>query len=171
MADHRDAMIQEWADWLTERVSSAAGMQRQTIERELRLLLDLLIESVGPMRRSVNEIWYHACEHYGRAGAARGLAAGEVVEELQYLRAILIRRMGPVLAGLRPRQAMATILRLNAILDKGITVAVVGYTDALVATLFAQNGVPAPDTALDTQDIMRQLEQIEEELAVVVKNR
>jgi hypothetical protein len=40
-----------------------------------------------------------------------------------------------------------------------------------VATLFAQNGVPAPDTALDTQDIMRQLEHIEEELAVVVKNR
>jgi hypothetical protein len=33
MADHRDAMIQEWADWLTKRVSSAAGLSRQTIER------------------------------------------------------------------------------------------------------------------------------------------
>jgi hypothetical protein len=169
MADHRDAMIQEWADWLTERVSSAAGIPRQTIERELRLLLDVLIESVGPMRRSVTEVWYHACEHYGRVGTARGLAAGEVVEEIQYLRAILIRRLGPVLAGLRPRQAMAIILRLNAILDKGIAVGVVGYTDALVATLFAQNGVPAPDTALDTQDIIKQLGQIEGELAVVVR--
>ena len=95
MADHRDAMIQEWADWLSERVTTAAGIPRQTIERELRLLLDVLIESVGPMRRSVNEVWYHACEHYGRVGAARGLAAGEVVEEIQYLRALLIRRHRP----------------------------------------------------------------------------
>jgi hypothetical protein len=171
MADHRDAMIQEWANGLAERVSSAAGIPRQTVERELRLLFDVLIESVGPMRRSVNEVWYHACEHYGRVGAARGLAAGEVAEEIQYLRGILIRRMGPVLAGLRPRQAMAMILRLNAILDKGIAVAVVGYTDALVATLFAQNGVPAPDTALDAQDILKQLDQLEGELAVVVRHR
>ena len=35
------------------------------------------------------------------------------------------------------------MLRLNRVIDKGIAVAVVGYTDALVATLFAQNGVPA----------------------------
>jgi hypothetical protein len=39
---------------------------------------------------------------------------------------------------------MAIILHLNRTLDKGIAVAVVGYTDALVATLFSQNGVPAP---------------------------
>ena len=82
-------------------------------------------------------------------GAARGLAAGEVVEEIQFLRELLIRKLAPVFAGLRPRQAMAIILRLNRVLDKGIAVAVVGYTDALVATLFAQNGVPAPDTDLD----------------------
>jgi len=171
MAEHRDAVIKDWADWLSDRVSSAAGIPRQTIERELRLLFDVLIESVGPLRRSVNEVWYHACEHYGRVGAARGLAAGEIVEEIQFLREIIIRRIGPVLAGLRPRQAMAIILRLNAILDKGTAVAVVGYTDALVATLFTQNGVPAPDTALDTQDIVRQLDQIEGELAGVVKHR
>jgi hypothetical protein len=126
---------------------------------------------VGPLRRSINEIWHHATEHYGLVGAARGLAAGEVVEELQYLRQVLIRRVGPVLIRLRPRQAMAIILRLNLVLDKGIAVAVVGYTDALVATLFAQNGVPSPDTALDHHDIERQLELIEAELLAVVKHR
>jgi hypothetical protein len=66
---------------------------------------------------------------------------------------------------------MAMILRLNAILDKGVAVAVVGYTDALVATLFAQNGVPAPNNALDSHDIIRQLDQLEGELAVVVRHR
>ena len=83
MADHRDVMIKEWADWLADRVSTASAIPRATVERELRLLFNILIESVGPMRRSVNDVWHHACEHYGRFGAARGLAAGEIVEELQ----------------------------------------------------------------------------------------
>lgn len=171
MADHREAVIQEWTSWLDARVASASRMAPGTIERELRLLYNIMTESVGPLRRSVNEVWYHAAEHYGRFGAARGLAAGEIVEELQYLRELLIRRIGPVLTPLRQRQAMAIILRLNTILDKGIAVAVVGYTDALVATLFTQNGVPAPDSALDQADIEKQLEQIEAELAAVVKHR
>lgn len=171
MAEHREAVIGEWAAWLTDRVSSATPMPRPTVERELRLLYSIMIESVGPMRRSVLEVWHHACEHYGRFGAARGLAAGEIVEEIQYLRELLIRRIGPVLTPLRQRQAMAIILRLNTILDKGIAVAVVGYTDALVATLFTQNGVPAPDSALDQHDIEKQLEQIEQELAAVVRHR
>lgn len=171
MADHRDAMIREWADWLSDRVSTAAPIPRRTIERELRLLYEILIESVGPVRRSVDEVWHHACEHFGRFGAARGLAAGEIVEEIQYLRELIIRRIGPVLTGLRQRQAMAIILRLSSTLDKGIAVAVVGYTDALVATLFAQNGVPTPDSALDQADIERQLDQIENELQAVVRHR
>jgi hypothetical protein len=171
MADHRETMVREWADWLSDRVSTAAPIPRATFERELRLLYEVLLESVGPMRRSINEIWHHACEHYGRFGAARGLAAGEIVEEIQYLRELLIRRLGPVLTGLRQRQAMAIILRLSATLDKGIAVAVVGYTDALVATLFTQNGVPTPDSALDQADIERQLEQIEGQLQAVVKHR
>ncbi len=171
MADHRDPMIKEWADWLNDRVSTASAIPRTTLERELRLLFDILIEGAGPLRRSVNEVWHHACEHYGRFGAARGLAAGEIVEEIQYLRELITRRIGPVLAGIRPRQAMAIILRLNSTLDKGIAVAVVGYTDALVATLFTQNGVPAPNSALDHHDIERQLEQIEAELTAVVRHR
>lgn len=171
MADHRDAIIKEWADWLVDRVSTATEIPRSTLERELRLLYDILTESVGPMRRSIKEVWHHASEHYGRFGAARGLAAGEIVEEIQYLRELIIRRIGPVLTGLRQRQAMAIILRLSATLDKGIAVAVVGYTDALVATLFTQYGVPAPDSALDHHDIEKQLEQIEGEFQHVVRLR
>ena len=81
MADHRDAVIQEWTSWLDARVASAGRMPPGTIERELRLLYNIMTESVGPLRRSVNEVWHHAAEHYGRFGAARGLAAGEIVEE------------------------------------------------------------------------------------------
>ena len=49
--------------------------------------------------------------------------------------------------------------------------AVVGYTDALVATIFAQNGVPSPGTAVDADEVGRQLEQLEGELAAVTRNR
>ena len=97
---------------------------------------------VGPLRREVNGIWLDACEHYGRIASARGLAAGEVVEELQFLRELLIRHLAPVLAAMRARQGMAIMLRLNRVIDKGVAVAVVGYTDALVATLFARERRP-----------------------------
>jgi hypothetical protein len=101
--------------------------------------------------------------------AARGLAAGEVVEEMQYIRELLTRILSPVLAAMRARPGMAIMLRLNRVLDKGIAVAVVGYTDALVATLFSQNGVPAADADFDLQDIDRQIDAMEDELASVTR--
>ncbi|MFL5496549.1 MAG: hypothetical protein ACJ8DC_19350, partial [Gemmatimonadales bacterium] len=61
------------------------------------------------------------------------------------------------------------MLRLNRVIDKGVSVAVVGYTDALVATLFAQNGVPMFDTQQDAAEIERQLSALEQELHAVVK--
>ena len=171
MAEMRDPMVGQWASWLGDRMTTARSVPRQTVERELCLIIDALTEMVGPMRREVKQIWYHACEHFGRLVAARGLAAGEVVEEMQFLRELLIRNLAPVLAAMRARQGMATMLRLNRVLDKGIAVAVVGYTDALVATLFAQNGVPSPDTELDTAEIARQLEAMEHELAAMTKRK
>ena len=171
MVDMRDALVRQWADWLGERISAARHIPRPTVERELRLLIDVLNETVGPMRREVREVWSHVCEHYGRVAAARGLSAGEVVEEIQVLRDVLTRLLAPVLISMRPRQAMAIILRLNGVLDKGIAVSVVGYTDTLVATLFSQNGVPSSEMDLDHTDIERQLDGLEAELAAVVKHR
>jgi hypothetical protein len=64
---------------------------------------------------------------------------------------------------------MAIMLRLNRVIDKGIAVAVVGYTDALVATLFAQNGVPTSVAEYDRTEVERQLDALEQELNSVVK--
>jgi hypothetical protein len=46
---------------------------------------------------------------------------------------------------------------------------VVGYTDALIATLFAQNGVPASDSEYDAAEVERQLDALEAELAAVTR--
>jgi len=47
----------------------------------------------------------------------------------------------------------------------------VGYTDALVATLFAQNGVPALATEYDATDVERQLDAIEQQLQGLIKSQ
>jgi hypothetical protein len=70
---------------------------------------------------------------------------------------------------MRNRQAMAMILRLNSELDRGAATAVVSYTDALVVTIFARNGVPAPDTNLDVGEVERQIEILEQELATLTQ--
>ncbi len=160
-------MVAQWADWLGDRMTSAPTIPRQTVEREFRLLIDVLTEMVGPLRREVRAVWFHTCEHYGRTASARGLAAGEVVEELQYLRELLIRNLAPVLAAMRARQGMAIMLRLNRVIDQGVAAAVVGYTDALVATLFAQNGVPVSDADRHPDEVGRQLTALEAELAAI----
>lgn len=169
--DLRDDMVAQWADWLGDRMQTSTTIPRPIIERELRLIIELLGEMVGPVRRETKPVWFHACEHFGRLAAARGLAAGEVVDEMQFLRELLIRNLAPVLAAMRPRRAMAIMLQLNRVLDKGISVTVVGYTDALVATIFAQNGVPGPEAGVDAEEVSRQLEQLEGELAAVTRNR
>ena len=92
------------------------------------------------------------------------------VEELTFFREMLIRNLAPVLVAMRARQGMAIMLRLNRVIDKGIAVAVVGYTDALVATLFAQNGVPVFITDYDTIEVERQLDAIELELSRTKKS-
>ena len=163
----RDTMVSQWADWLGDRMTAAPTIPRSTVEREFRLVFDVMTEMVGPLRREVNAVWYHVCEHYGRVASARGLAAGEVVEELQFLRELLIRELAPILVAMRARQGMAIMLRLNRVIDKGVAVAVVGYTDALVATLFSQNGVPLGGTEQDVGEVELQLDALEQELQAV----
>ncbi len=171
VAELRDSLAQQWADWLGDRITAAPTIPRAVVEREFRLILDVLTEMVGPLRREVKPVWYRTCEHYGRIASARGLAAGEVVEELQYLRELLIRALAPTVAAVRARHGMAVMLRFNGVLDKGIAIAVVGYTDALVATLFAQNGVPLEGTETDVAEVTRQIGQLEQDLAEIVRRR
>jgi hypothetical protein len=169
IAEMRDSLVSQWAEWLEDRSTGGHTIPRATMERELRLLFDIMTEMVGPLRREVNAVWFHACEHYGRIASARGLAAGEVVEELTFFREILIRNLAPVLVAMRARQGLAIMLRLNRVIDKGIAIAVVGYTDALVATLFSQNGVTAFRIDQDVVDVERQLDGLEHELQSVSK--
>jgi len=160
----REILIAQWADWLMGRMSQDPIIDRPTIERQLALLLDIVIELTGPLRRQIEELWFDACDAYGRTAAARGLAAGEVVEEIQHLRELLIHHLADVIAALPARQLMAAVLRLNRALDRGIAHAVVGYTDVLVETLMEKGGVALTASGPGNNPVHQRLGLLEEEL-------
>lgn len=140
IAAQREALVEQWIAWLGDRMAVSNAVPRDIIRQELSLLIDVFGSMVGPLRRETKSIWARVTEEYGRHAAIRGLAAGEVVEELQYLRELLIRFLAPSIAALRPRQGMALLLRLNRLVDKGVAMAVVGYTDAVVASILPDSG-------------------------------
>lgn len=172
MAAGRDELVREWGSWIMRRTAHAhPHLHRPILERQLRLLVDIVILLTGPVRRQAAKLWWDSCEHYGRAAAGRGLAAGEVVEEIQHLRELLIRSLSDIIAALPARYSMATVLRLNRQLDHGTTRAVVGYTEALVETLFNQNGVPASVPEQVDAEALKTLEQMESELGNIRASR
>lgn len=157
-------MVDQWILWLGDRLTATSSVPNDIVRLEFLLLIDVFGSMVGPLRRETKTIWVSATELYGRHAANRGLAAGEVVEELQYLRELLIRFLAPSIAALRPRQGMALLLRLNRLVDRGVAMAVVGYTDALVAELLPGRDDGAGRRTPDPEELTQSLTLIRHEL-------
>lgn len=170
VADAQDVMVTEWTEWRTER-AVGGSIPASLVDRELRLVIETLVEMLGPLRREAKLLWDDVMDHYGRVGAARGLAAGEVVEEIQQLRVLLIKHIGTAVAAMRPRRAVAVFIRLSNVVDRGISQAVVGYTDALVAslTLTERTGQTLTEPSADGYE--RKLDLLESELAAIAAQR
>ena len=168
IASLRDELASKWASWLTDRQAGSPALDPDTTGRMLRLITDLLVVMAGPMRREAETTWTAAAELYGTLAALRGLAAGEVVEELQHLRELLIREMADFFVALPARQALPTVLRINRVLDTAVANAVVAYTDALVFQMFAKEGVPVP-IAESVQAAITQLDAIEAEYRLLAE--
>lgn len=160
IAAEADAIVAQWAEWIAAREPGAQALEPACLARALRLIVGCLVQMAGPMRREARETWFSVTELFGRLAEARGLSAGEVVDELQHLREILIVRLGDLIVAMPARLQMPAILRVNRVCDLGVSNAVVGYTDALVAKMFSRDGVPVP-TADSLQDLLRQLDQLE----------
>jgi hypothetical protein len=166
IAGVRDELVAKWAAWLATRQTGGQGLDAATTERLLRLIVDLLVVMAGPMRREADDAWFAAAELYGRLAALRGLSAGEVVEELQHLRELLARELADFFVALPARQQLPTLLRMNRVLDTAVASAVVGYTDALVASMFSREGVPVP-TSDSVQQAIAQIAGLEAEVRLL----
>ncbi len=171
ISSRRGSLLSDWSAWVTSKLGPSSAVPPKTVTRQLALLLDTLGELDGPLRHDANDLWHVAAEWYGRTAAERGLATGEVVEEFQHLRELVLRELSDIIAASPARQSLDTVLRINRLLDQGVAHAVVGYTDALVETLLHRRGVPVSSGEVAATEIERQLEQLERELQTIRDQR
>jgi len=143
-----DTISQRWHQDLRARGDASAVGLNGLMESFLELLVSFLPGLLGPYREQVQPLWTQTAELFGATAARRGLAAGEVIEEFQVLRESIIRLLyqdPPRVSG-NPI-SLRDLLRLSRAVDRGVTHASVGHTDALFFALFEGSGVP--DTKAD----------------------
>ena len=163
VAGARHELVDQWHRWITDREAAGRALEPGDLRRMLCAVVGLLGNMIGPMRREAHESWLAATELFGRLAEARGLSAGEVVDEFQHLRELLIVEMGDLIVAMPARQQMPAVLRVNRVCDLGVANAVVAYTDALVARMFSRDGVPVP-TADSVQELLAELTRVEGEV-------
>lgn len=174
----------ELAGWLDGRLESLAGRWAAAIHGQgaaSGVPIDRVVDAftshlvrflpwmLGPHRDTIEPVWIRAAELYGSIAARRGLAAGEAIEEFQILRELVIRDLyrDPPLEGRVPL-SLREILRLNRGIDRGVTHASVGHTDAMFFQFFESDGVGVGtgDDLID--EVREQLRVNAEELEAVV---
>ena len=162
-------LAEAWSEEISSRGLGQGTPFDRIVGRFMSRLVAFLPWLVGPHSPHVQPLWHRTAELFGVMAAKRGLAAGEVIEEFQILRALLIRTLhrdppaeGPL--------SLRDTLRLHGIVDSGVTYASVGHTDAMFFQfLEAQEAQVAqtPDEIVREADA--QLSLVEEELAEIVE--
>jgi hypothetical protein len=168
LQEHSAELAETWTAEIVARDLGQGTYYDRVVRRFVARFTGLLPWMVGPHSAHVHPLWDRAAELFGAMSAKRGLAAGEVIEEFQVLRDLLIRlifrdppREGPL--------SLRDILRLNRIVDSGVTYASVGHTDALFFQYLEAQDVPvhsSPEEIIDEAE--RQLAMIEDELEQIV---
>ncbi len=131
------AIREQWARRIHENGVGRSEPWDPIMDEFMSLLVAILPSLLGPLRREVRPIWDRCAELFGATAAQRGLAAGEVIEELQVLRELVIRELyrDPPMGGQVPL-SLREILHLNRAIDRAVTHGSVGHTDALFFQLF-----------------------------------
>jgi hypothetical protein len=166
--------------WIEERVSLIARrwhseiMVREGRREEggdgllevfLHHLVSFLPPCLGEHRDPAEEVWQQATHLFGTLALRRGLAAGEVVEELQFLRGVILKTLFDTSSD--PDMQSVTyrdLLVLNRILDLGVVQASVAYVDDLFFAHLQGSGVAEQVTPELVDEITRQLGACRREL-------
>ncbi|HUF76268.1 MAG TPA: hypothetical protein VMM35_08305, partial [Longimicrobiales bacterium] len=123
-------LAEEWAAELRVRGMGHATVVDEIVARQVLQMSSMMPELLGRHATQLQPLWSRACELFGTVAAKRGLAAGEVIEEFQILRRLVIRDLyqDPLVGG---APTLREVLRLNGIVDRGVAHASVGHTDAM----------------------------------------
>jgi len=130
-------LVELWTHEVDARDLGNGTDAGRVVEMFARLIVRMLPPMVGPYRDQIQPLWDRAAELYGAIAAKRGLAAGEAIEELHILRELVVRELyrDPPGSGSVPL-SLREFLRLNRSLDRAVTHASVGHTDALFFQFF-----------------------------------
>src|SRR5262245_46747202 len=112
VAGARQELVDLWQRWITEREAAGRALEPADLRRMLCAMVGLLGHMIGPTRREARETWLAATELFGRLAEARGLSAGEVVDEFQHLRELLVVELGDLIVAMPARQQMPAVLRV-----------------------------------------------------------
>lgn len=169
LARHTERIAREWSEELRSRGFGQGEAADPVVDDFIAELAGFLPLLLGPRGKHLQPLWDRACELFGVIAAKRGLAAGEVIEELQIVRELVIRLLyeDPPRGG---APQLREVLRLNRIADRGITHASVGHTDAMFFQLLEAPGAPvgvAPEEIAREVDV--QLASIRSEVAEVLE--
>ena len=162
-------MAESWASEIGARDVGQSTEYDGMVGRFMSQLTALLPWLLGPHAPHIQPLWDRTAELFGSIGAKRGLAAGEVIEEFQILRYVLIRRLHeePPPGG---RVSLRDTLRLNRVVDRGIVHASVGHTDVLFFQFFEAQERPIENSPGDiVREAEAQLALVDEELAQIVE--
>ena len=166
-----DELARRWSLAIRDHGPGDSGEFDVVLDAFTRHLPRFLPWMLGPYREMVDPLWIKSSEFFGSVAARRGLAAGEVIEEFQLLRELVIRDLyrDPPLGGRLPL-SLREILRLNRGIDRGVTHASVGHTDALFFQFFEGEGTPPLDPADLSEEVLDQLATMSRELDEVVRH-
>lgn len=169
LRERSDGLAEAWSSEIAARDVGQDERFDGLVGRFTSQLTALIPWLLGPHSSHIRPLWDRTAELFGAMGAKRGLAAGEIVEEFQIVRDLLIRTLfrdppseGPV--------SLRDTLRLNRIVDRGVTHASVGHTDALFFQFFEAQDAPLENSPGDiVREAEAQLALVEEELEQIVE--
>jgi len=166
--------------WLEERIDLIARRWRSEIgvreghrgeegdgllEMFLHHLVLFLPPCLGEHREAAEEVWQQATHLFGSLALRRGLAAGEVVEELQFLRGVILKSLIDNAPDAKILSVpFRDLLVLNRVLDLAVVQASVAYVDDLFFAHLQGSGVAEQVTPELVEEITRQLEACRREL-------
>ena len=171
LREHEERLADRWLAGVVARHGHVDDHIRDLLSEFVGVLVPVIPAFLGPYREQVEPLWRQASELYGSVAAMRGLAAGEVIEEFQLLREEIVRLFYdvPPVRDL-DRLTLRDVLRVNRIVDLGVTHASVGHTDVLFFALFQGSGVPKGLKDEQGDEVRAQLRTIGAEFRGVMEN-
>ena len=164
-------IAERWAQGLLAAGEAWSGANEVVLRPFCRGLVSFLPGLLSAGRPDILPMWSECAELFGSVAARRGLSVGEVIEEFQLLREVVLRMMfeqpSPGLPGQVP---MREALLLNRTLDIGVTQASVGHADLLFFSLLKGSGAVEPMDGDELQEVLDQVALLRDEARRTVRH-